>query len=114
MAARDLYHDAVVEALKKDGWLITHDPLTIVYTTREVFVDIGVERSLVALDRQGQKIAVEVKRFGTSSPVTDLHRAIGQYTFYDVLLRETDPERVVFLPLISRRMMGYFLNQLAN
>lgn len=50
MAARDLYHDAVVEALEKDGWLITHDPLTIVYTTREVFIDIG-ERSLVALDR---------------------------------------------------------------
>jgi hypothetical protein len=29
MPARALYHDAVKSALIKDGWKITHDPLTL-------------------------------------------------------------------------------------
>src|SRR5579863_7470565 len=29
MAAKDIYHDPFVRALQKDGWTITHDPLTI-------------------------------------------------------------------------------------
>jgi hypothetical protein len=27
MPAKDIYHDAVVAALTKDQWTITHDPL---------------------------------------------------------------------------------------
>jgi hypothetical protein len=26
MPAKDFYHNTVVEALHKDGWIITHDP----------------------------------------------------------------------------------------
>jgi hypothetical protein len=29
MPARDLYHDAVKNALVKDGWTITHDPIRL-------------------------------------------------------------------------------------
>ncbi|MGC1310537.1 MAG: element excision factor XisH family protein [Phormidesmis sp.] len=29
MSARDIFHNAVKAALQKDGWIITHDPLTI-------------------------------------------------------------------------------------
>ena len=29
MPARDLYHDAVKNALVKDGWTITHDPFIV-------------------------------------------------------------------------------------
>ena len=29
MPAKDIYHDTVKTALIKDGWTITHDPLTI-------------------------------------------------------------------------------------
>jgi hypothetical protein len=29
--ARNVHHEAVVQALIKDGWTITHDPLTISY-----------------------------------------------------------------------------------
>jgi hypothetical protein len=31
MSAKDIHHDAVVEALKKDGWKITHNPLRILW-----------------------------------------------------------------------------------
>ncbi len=29
MSARDIFHNAVKTALQKDGWVITHDPLTV-------------------------------------------------------------------------------------
>lgn len=29
MAARDVFHEAVKNALVKDGWTITHDPLAL-------------------------------------------------------------------------------------
>ncbi len=29
MPARDIHHDAVRNALVKDGWAITHDPLHV-------------------------------------------------------------------------------------
>ena len=29
MSARDIFHDAVKIALQKDGWQITHDPLSL-------------------------------------------------------------------------------------
>jgi hypothetical protein len=29
VAARDIFHDAVIKALEKEGWSITHDPMSI-------------------------------------------------------------------------------------
>jgi hypothetical protein len=29
MPVKDIYHEAFVRALEKDGWTITHDPLTV-------------------------------------------------------------------------------------
>ena len=29
VAAHDIFHDAVKHALEKEGWLITHDPLSL-------------------------------------------------------------------------------------
>jgi XisH protein len=29
MAAQDIYHEHVKNALEKDGWTITHDPLKL-------------------------------------------------------------------------------------
>lgn len=35
MPAHDIFHNAVKEALIKDGWTITHDPLTISFGQRD-------------------------------------------------------------------------------
>ena len=80
---KDIYHDTVRTALEKDGWTITDDPLTLSVGKREVFVDLAAEKPLTA-ERQGEKIAVEVKSFISPSPVKDLQNAIGQY----IALRE--------------------------
>ncbi len=68
--AKDIYHDTVRTALEKDGWTITDDPLTLRIGLRDVFVDLGAQK-LLAAEREGQKIAVEIKSFVSQSPVKD-------------------------------------------
>ena len=96
MPALDLYHQAVRNALIKDGWLITNDPLTVEFGGERLFVDLGAERILNA-ERGLQKIAVEIKTFAGPSRMTDLGQAIGQYILYRVFLKRTDPERELYL-----------------
>jgi hypothetical protein len=96
MPARDVFHEAVKNALIKDGWTITHDPLTLSYGLNEVFVDLGAER-LLAAEKGNEKIAVEIKTFRGPSGMRDLENAVGQYEVYDTLLHELDPERRLFL-----------------
>jgi XisH protein len=61
MSAKDKFHDVVKAALQKDGWQITHDPLVLrVQGIADLYVDLGAENSIAA-DRQGEKIAVEIK-----------------------------------------------------
>jgi XisH protein len=52
----------VKTALIKDGWTITDDPLTLAIGERDLYVDLGAEKLLIA-DRGSQKIAVEVNSF---------------------------------------------------
>ena len=62
MPARDIYHETVKNALIKDGWTITHDPLVLRWGTTDVYVGLGAEQ-LLAAEKRGQKIAVEIKSF---------------------------------------------------
>lgn len=66
MPARDLYHNTVKNALVKDGWTITDDPLTLGIGSTNLFVDLGAERVLGA-QKGLRKIAVEIKTFRGSS-----------------------------------------------
>lgn len=100
MAAKDIYHDHVRNALEKDGWTITHDPLTITLenTRDNLFVDLGAER-LIAAEKASLKIAVEVKSFVSGSKMTDLENALGQYTLYHDILAENEPDRTLYLAI---------------
>jgi hypothetical protein len=49
-------------ALEKDGWTITDDPLVLRLSPRTYYVDLAAER-LIAAERGGRYIAVEVKSF---------------------------------------------------
>lgn len=57
MPAKDTYHDAVKNALIKDGWTITADPYTIKYEELQLFADLLAER-VVEAERDGQQIIV--------------------------------------------------------
>lgn len=94
MPAHDLYHDAVVHALIADGWEITHDPLTLSFGGRDLFVDLGATHVTLGAVRRGQRIAVEIKSFVSPSPMRDLEDAVGQYVVYrSVCPRSTPSER---------------------
>ena len=97
MPAKNVYHDAVVEALTADGWTITHDPLRLSYGGKDLYVDLGAERAAIAAEREGRRIAVEVQSFLSRSIVRDLEEAVGQYDVYRAVLAENEPERILYL-----------------
>lgn len=114
MPARDIYHDTVVQALIADGWQITDDPLLLTYGGRSLYVDIDAERSIIAAEREGQKIAVEVKSFLSPSPMRDLQEAVGQYGVYRSILLETQPDRSLYLAISQRVYESVFTEKLGQ
>jgi hypothetical protein len=104
--AKNIYHDAVVHALTTDGWTVTHDPLTISYGGKDLFVDLGAERLTIAAEKSGERIAVEVQSFLSPSLVRDLQEAVGQYNIYRTVLAETAPDRLLYLAVPHRVWEG--------
>ena len=100
MSAKDIYHDACVRALQKDGWTITHDPLAISVGKTDLLIDLGAER-IVGAERNGERIAVEIKSFVRPSPVQDLKEAVGQYVLYEGALAESpnNTDRALYLAI---------------
>lgn len=96
MPARDRFHNAVKNALIREGWTITHDPLRVTSGRRNLYLDLGAER-LLAAERDAIRIAVEVKTFGGPSDVDSLEHATGQHLLYRALLATQDPGRQLFL-----------------
>jgi hypothetical protein len=105
--AKDIYHDTVRTALEKDGWTITDDTFTLSVGKRDVFVDLAAEKPLTA-ERQGQKIAVEVKSFISPSPVKDLQNALGQYILYAELLALSEPDRILYRAIREEIYLDFF------
>ena len=98
MPRKDIIHNPVKNALVKDGWTITHNPYRIPYGNEAVFIDLAAEIPLAA-ERNGQRIAVEVKSFIGHSPINDLYDAMGQYVVYLGILEDEDPTCRLYLAL---------------
>jgi hypothetical protein len=113
MARRDTYHEIVREALEADGWTITDDPLYLSVDGLDVFIDLGGEQPLVA-EKNGQKIAVEVKSFVVSSGISELERAIGQYLLYAAFLTKAEPDRNLYLAVPESAYHGILSKPIVN
>ena len=109
MPKLDLIHNAVRNALIKDGWLITDDPYVIQYRRTVLYADLGAERP-IAVERNGQKLVVEVKSFIGASKIQDLKEALGQYDIYRYLLEEIAPDRKLYMA-ISKVAYNTFFTQ---
>ena len=96
MAARVLFHEAVKVALQKENWVITNDPLKVEAGGAKFEIDLGAER-LLAAERAGEKIAVEIKTFLGDSPITDYHAALGQFLNYRLALELKEPDRTLYM-----------------
>ncbi len=113
MPAKDIYHDTVKNALIKDGWTITNDPLTIEYGPKDLFVDLGAKK-LIAAQKSEQKIAVEIKSFTGASQMNDLEKAIGQYIVYKNILEETEVDRHLYLAISEKAFKDIFSEPLGK
>ena len=77
MSAKDRYHDCVKNALVKDGWVITHDPLRLSWGGKDRYVDLGATQLLAAGSGRACRIAVEIKSFLGDSEIDDLEKRTG-------------------------------------
>ena len=104
--AKDRFHDAVKIALEKEQWTITADPYEI--SVGEVDFEIDLAAEMLAAERAGEKIAVEIKSFIGRSSVSDFHTALGQFINYQFALEEFEPERNLYLAVPESIYNSFF------
>jgi hypothetical protein len=77
LPAKDNHHDCVKRALVKDGWIITHEPRTILLPERFLYIDLRAER-----DSGEVVVLIEIKGFERRSQIEALAEALGKYNLY--------------------------------
>ncbi|GAB4173438.1 MAG: hypothetical protein Fur006_02770 [Coleofasciculaceae cyanobacterium] len=111
--AKDIYHDTVKTALEKDGWTITDELFRLTIGSRSVYIDLGAEKLIVA-EKEGRKIAIEIKSFLSPSPVNDLENALGQYILYRDALKRSQPDRILYLAIPDEVYLDFFQEEIAQ
>lgn len=97
--AKDIFHEIVKEALIKDGWLVTDDPLTLLSRVEGgISTDLGAEKIIVA-EKGLTRIAVEVKSFINPSMIHDFLKASGQYNGYNIVIKRKHINRILYLAM---------------
>ncbi len=107
MPQLDIIHNAVKNALIKDGWTITDDPYIIQYQSTKLYADLGAERPIAA-ERGSDKIVVEVKSFVGASKFQNLKEALGQYDIYLYLLEEIKADRKLYVAIGNLIYKNFF------
>jgi hypothetical protein len=105
--AKDIFHDAVKNALEKDNWHITHDPLKILIGTDFMLIDLAAERLLIA-ERNLEKIAIEIKGLSQTSTIHQFHAVLGQYLNYRTALRIRYPDYKLYLAVPEETFNSFY------
>jgi hypothetical protein len=111
--AKDIYHNTVKTALEKDEWTITDELFRLTVGARSVYIDLGAEKILAA-EKAGRKIAIEIKSFLNPSPVHDLENALGQYILYRNALKRSEHQRVIYLAISDEVYLDFFQEEIAQ
>lgn len=70
-------------------------------------MSLGAER-LIAAEKSGEKIAVEIKSFASASKISEFHTAVGQFINYRIALRAEEPNRTLFLAVPLSTYNNFF------
>ena len=109
MSAKDRYHRIVRRAIESDGWEITHDPYPLQAGGYDLEIDLGAEK-IIAAEREGQKIAVEIKSFLGPSKISEFYGASGQFITYRAALKIQDSDRTLYLAVPNTLYEKFFIN----
>ncbi|MGD1711997.1 XisH family protein [Dapis sp. BLCC M172] len=107
MPAKDIFHNAVKLGLEKEGWIITNYSLHLDFGEVEIYINLGAEKLITALSA-GEKIAVEEKSFISNSPISEFHKALGQFINYQTVLNQKEPERELYLAVPKTTYEDFF------
>ncbi len=107
MSKRDRLHQALRQTLEKDGWTITADPLILTLEEAVLRADLGAEKPFSA-EKEGRKIAIELKEFTAISGISELEKTMGQIQLYQWALEVQEPDRLLFLAVSQRTYLKYF------
>jgi hypothetical protein len=111
MPAKDTYHNAVKNALIKDGWIITADPYPIKYEEVKLVADLASEKTIAATKEEKQ-IVIEIKSFLGRSPMREFETALGQFLIYKTFLSINQPNCKIYLA-IGQDIYQKFFEQVA-
>jgi Holliday junction resolvase-like predicted endonuclease len=101
--AKDKYHDAVVNALEKEGWKILESPYTLLLPERRIYIDLLTEH------QEQQAIVIEIKTFeNMDSPINYLANTLGQYFLYKAGLDFMEDRREIYLAIPIETYMTLF------
>ena len=79
-------------------WIGLDVPYSMNFARQRFQIDLAAEK-IIAAEKNNQKIAVEIKSFLSASAVTDFYNALGQFLSYQLVLREIEPERTLYLAI---------------
>ncbi len=83
MSAKEVFNNAVKNALVRDDWNLVNENFNISFETG----DVNDEEILMIFEKDGNKIAVIAETFLSASPMQDFHFFVGRHSSLRVLLQ---------------------------
>lgn len=108
MPRKDQIHEAVKNALLKDGWTITDDPFRIAFADTDVYADLRIVKTVDGTTIQ-RALVIEIKGFAGDSPIHSLENALGQYELYRMYLQSIAPDDKLYLAISAITYTKQFL-----
>ncbi|GAA6622548.1 element excision factor XisH family protein [Scytonema sp. NUACC26] len=110
MPARDIFHESVKVALQKDGWTILREDWYIEVDSMglAIYIDLAAQK-LIEAEKDGLRIAVEIKSFVGDSNMTAFQKALGQFLVYVKAVKKQLHEWTVYLAIPVDIYNGFFL-----
>lgn len=105
--AKDIYHEAVKNALIKDGWTILADSYFLRYEDAQLYADLLAEKTILA-EQNNRRIVVEIKSFISPSPMKDFELALGQYILYRDILDLAQKPYAIYLAVKNTVFDSFF------